>query len=77
MRCKNCGASLVTVICDYCGGYGGSSDDASERLSEHSENISKLLKKIEYLKKSGAPESVVEKKIAVYTKRLLNLGYKY
>ncbi len=72
MKCESCGASNSSAICKYCGCRLLKVDQAPELL-KRTEQIDELRARIEYFKRSGAPEDIKQKKISALTLQLREL----
>lgn len=63
MLCPNCGAGLDGRRCSYCGSITGSRDEEATKLRDIELRRDEIARKIAYLKESGAPVTVLQKKI--------------
>jgi hypothetical protein len=85
MRCDNCGASSQgDVKCAYCKSvFPHTGDNLSANVVHKEEDESRLLssdvtlilKKIDYIKRTSAPDSVKFQKIEVLKSQLRKIGY--
>jgi hypothetical protein len=85
MRCNNCGApSTGTIECEYCKSVAPHSENTSHTDSIDKEDqgstilsgdVILILKKIDYIKSTIAPDAVKFQKIEILKKQLRELGY--
>jgi len=76
MNCNNCGASLSSLTCEYCGTYNADlSNPANDELNNEEllYEIDLLEHKIQKLSAMPMPENMKKKKISLLEEKLVKL----
>ena len=80
MNCSGCGARLDSIECEWCGTkvrspshQGREGGKAGTENDEVAREISRLEKKIAMLRRSGAPDEVIEKKVSIAERKIREL----
>lgn len=74
MNCKNCGAPLTVMFCNYCKTTNSVVRSGDSNLTGDTEEILELEERIARLKNMSMPEAMKTKKIEILQKKIIHLN---